>query len=139
MRETPSLVTSESRLSYLIRTGRATPRFLQGVFPFAGRGMFDPTPLDDALSYTVPAGRTAQLVYFRAGNLSDDLLTFCVTANGAPLRYFPVSPKGDIHVELAIVESHPPGVRLDICLAAPRGLVGTVILDIGIVEIEEGQ
>lgn len=121
-----------------MRTGAAEPRFLQGVFPFAGRGMFDPAPIDDALAYTVPAGKTAELIYFRAGNLSDDLIYFSVTVNDAPIRYFPVGPKGDVHVALAIVESHPAGARIDVCIAAPRGLTGTVVLDAGIVEIEAG-
>jgi len=115
-------------------TGGDTPRFLQGVFPFAGRGLFDLAPLDDTLDYTVPAGRTARLVYFRVGNHSDDLLYLIVAAQGAPIRYFPVGPKGDLHVPLAIVESHPAGTRFQVLYAAPRGLTGTLILDVGFVE-----
>jgi hypothetical protein len=34
-------VASETRLQHLVRTGRVAPRFLQGVFPFVGRGLFD--------------------------------------------------------------------------------------------------
>jgi len=126
----------ESRLSFLIRIGSASPKFLQGVFPFAGRGMFDAVPLDDTLIYTVPNGKTAEVVYFRAGNLSDDLIYFSLTRNDQHIRYFPVSPKGDVHVSLAVVEPHYAGERLGICIAAPRGLTGTVIVDVGVVEIE---
>ncbi len=100
--------------------------------------MFDPRPIDDALSYTVPAGKTAELIYFRAGYLSEDLIYFSITANTTPIRYFPVGPKSDIHVTLAIAESHPGGARFDVCLAAPRGLVGTAVLDVGLVEIAAG-
>lgn len=125
---------TETRLQRLIRLEIATPRFLQGVFPFAGRGILDLAPLHDDLSYRVPDGRTAEVVYFRAGNLSDDLIYLTLSANGVPVRYFPVGPKADFHVPLVIVETHPPGTRLDVCLAAPRGLSGTVVVDVGIVE-----
>ena len=129
-------ITNETRLEYLMRNGRAAPRFLQGVYPFAGRGVFDLAPLNDALTYTVPAGKSAQVLYFRAGNLSDDLLYLTLTANRVPIRYFPVGPKADLHVPLVIIETHSAGTRLEIGIAAPRGLTGTVIVDVGIVEID---
>ncbi len=96
--------------------------------------MFDPTPLDDALTYTVPEGRTAQLIYFRAGNHSEDLIYFSVMVDGVPVRYFPVGPKADVHVTLAILESVAAGKRLEICIAAPRGLAGAVVVDAGLLE-----
>ena len=130
-------VTTETRQQRLTRTGQATPRFLQGVFPFAGRGFFDLGPLNDALCYQVPEGCTAEIIYFRAGNLSDDLLYLALSVNGRPVRYFPVGPKADFHVPLSIIESHPAGSRIEIGLAAPRGLTGTVVLDVGILEGQE--
>jgi hypothetical protein len=133
------LVASETRRERLLRTGAATPRFLRGVFPFVGRGLFELGPLDDGLTYVVPAGRTAQLVYFRAGNHADDLLYLAVAANGVPIRYFPIGPKSDFHVPLAIVESHTPGTRLEVLFAAPRGLSGTLIVDAGILEVAQEQ
>lgn len=127
---------SETRLEYLIRTGKADPRFLQGVYPFQGYGVYESALLHDELSYTVPAGKTAQVVYFRAGNLSDDILYLTLLADGKPTRYFPVGPKADFHVPLAIVETHPKGTRLEIAFAAPRGLNGTIVVDVGIIEID---
>ena len=132
--ESETTVTTETRQQKLIRTGQATPRFLQGVYPFAGRGVFDLGPLNDALCYQVPKGRRAEVIYFRAGNLSDDLLYLALSLNGQPIRYFPVGPKADFHVPLSIVESYPAGSRIEICLAAPRGLTGTVVVDVGILE-----
>lgn len=133
----PTLYSAgETRREYLIRIGKATPRFLQGVFPFAGRGVFDLNPLDDGLGYTVPEGKIAELVYVRAGNLSDEALYLAITGNGKPLRYFPLGPGSDSHVELAIVEPHRAGTRLEICLAAPRGLTGAIVVDVGLVEME---
>ena len=131
-------VASETRIQHLIRAGKATPRFLRGVFPFVGHGLFDLAPLNDDLSYTVPANKTAEVLYVRGGNHSDDLVYFALSANGSPIRYFPVGPKADFHVPLAIVEEHPAGTRLDVCLAAPRNLSGTVIVDVGIVEVGAG-
>ncbi len=128
-------VITETRLQRLLRTGGASAHFLQGVFPFAGRGVFDLGPLHDDLCYTVPPGAAAEIVYFRAGNLSDDLLYLTLSLNGTPTRYFPVGPKADIHVPLAIVESYPAGSRIEVGLGAPRGLSGTVVVDVGIAEL----
>jgi assimilatory nitrate reductase catalytic subunit len=128
----------ETRQQQLIRTGKATPRFLQGVYPFAGRGVFDPVPVHDELRYIVPKDRLAEVIYFRAGNLSDDILYLSVTANDTPVRYFPIGPKSDIHVPLAIVESYPAGTKIEIIMAAPRGLSGTIVVDAGLLEIEAG-
>jgi len=131
----PLSVTTETRIEALLRTGHAAPRFLQGIFPFAGRGVYEPTLLHDDLTYLVPSKHTAQVIYFRAGNLSDDLLYLTLTANERPTRYFPVGPKSDIHVPLAIVESYPAGTSLQLFIAAPRGLTGSVVVDLGIVEL----
>jgi hypothetical protein len=130
-----SLVLTETVNERLLRTSAATPKFLQGVFPFMGRGMFDLAPLDDALSYTVPFGKRARCVYLRAGNHSEDLVYLVLSANGKPLRYFPIGPRGDFHVPLAIVESYPAGTKLEVLFAAPRGLSGTLIVDAGFLEI----
>ncbi len=130
-------LTTETRLEFLLRTGKAAPRFLQGVYPFIGRGIFELGPLNDALTYTVPDRKSLKVVYFRAGNLSEDLLYLTISANGVPIRYFPVGPKSDFHVPLAIVEAHPAGTRLEIGFAAPRGLSGTIVVDMGLIEITE--
>jgi len=130
-------VVTETRVERLVRTRAATPRFLQGVFPFAGRGLFDPVTVDDSLDYTVPAGTTTEILYFRAGNWSDDLIYFTIYADSVPIRYFPVAPKGDCHVSLAIVDPHRPGTRLSVVIAAPRNITGTVIVDVGLIEVAE--
>ncbi len=132
-----STMTTETRQQRLMRLGQATPRFLQGVFPFMGRGFFDLGPLSDSLCYHVPAGSKAEVIYFRAGNLSDDLVYFALSVNGKPIRYFPVGPKADFHVPLSIIESHPAKSRIEVGLAAPRGLPGTVVVDVGILEEHE--
>ncbi len=130
-------ITTETRHHRMVRTGQARPRFLQGVYPFAGRGVFDLGPLNDALCYQVPAGKAAEVLYVRAGNLSDDILYLALSVNGQAVRYFPVGPKADFHVPLSIVESYPAGSRIEVCLAAPRGLTGTVVVDVGILEESE--
>ena len=128
-------ILTETMHQRMLRTKQATPRFLQGVFPFAGLSVFQVRPLDDKLSYAVPPGHSAEVIYFRAGNISDDILYLALSVNGTPIRYFPVGPKADLHVPLGIVESHPAGSRIDICIAAPRDLSGTVVVDVGILEI----
>jgi assimilatory nitrate reductase catalytic subunit len=104
------------------------------VLPFAGRGVFDLAPVNDSLSHTVAPGMVFEVPYFRAGNMSDDILYLTLSINSKPVRYFPIATKGDIHVPLAIVELYPAGTRIDVCLAAPRGLTGTVVVDVGLIE-----
>ena len=133
-----TILLTETVGERLLRTGTATPKFLQGVFPFMGRGLFDVAPLDDALTYTVPFGKRARFVYLRAGNHAEDLVYLVFSANGKPLRYFPIGPRGDFHVPLAIVEAHPAGTKLEVLFAAPRGLSGTLIVDAGFLEITAG-
>lgn len=127
-------LTTETRQQRLTRLGLATPRFLQGVYPFAGRGFFEIGPLNDALCYVVPGGTRAEVIYVRAGNLSDDLIYLALCVNSQPVRYFPVGPKADFHVPLSITESYPAGSKIEVGFAAPRGLNGSVVVDVGILE-----
>ncbi|MGV3613711.1 MAG: molybdopterin oxidoreductase [Fimbriimonas sp.] len=126
---------SETRHQALIRQGQAQPVYMQGAYPFAGRGFFEPQLLHTDLQHTVPEGATAEVVYFRAGNLSDDLIYVTLWANDRAIRYFPIGPKHDCHVTLAIVESHPAGTQFELRLAAPKGLSGSIVIDIGLLEI----
>lgn len=131
---TTETITTETRQQRLTRLGLATPRFLQGVYPFAGRGFFDVGPLNNALCYVVPKGAMAEVIYFRAGNLSDDLIYLALCVNGLPVRYFPVGPKADFHVPLSITETHPAGAKIEVGFAAPRGLTGSAVVDVGLLE-----
>ena len=92
-----------SRREVLLQTGKATPRFLQGVYPFAGRDIYATIPLHDDVVYTVPKDFSAELTYVRAGNSSEELIYIVICANDVPLRYFPLGPKSHAHVELAVV------------------------------------
>lgn len=110
------------------------PRFLQGVFPFVGKGIYESIPVEHDLECTVPAGYQARVLYVRLGNHSDDLIYLTLTANEAPIRYFPVGPQSALHIPLVIQETHAPGTKLSFRLAAERGVSGTLILDVGIEE-----
>jgi assimilatory nitrate reductase catalytic subunit len=138
-RTEPNYIISETPHQRLLRTGVAVPLFLQGVFPFVGHGAVRLTRLNDALTYLVPKDKRAEVIYFRAGNFTDELLYLTLSANGRPIRYFPIGPKGEFHVPLAIVEGHPEGTLLEICLAAPRDLTGTVVIDVGLLELDASQ
>ncbi|HEY0575108.1 MAG TPA: molybdopterin oxidoreductase [Pseudonocardia sp.] len=113
----------------------STPCFLQGIFPFEGHGMTKPSLLQEGLTYTVPAGITAQPLYFRGGNSTDELIAVLLVRDGAPMRYFPIGAKSDTHVALAVVEDIEDGTVLELHLAAPEGLAGTVVVDFGLVEV----
>ncbi|HKQ68316.1 MAG TPA: molybdopterin oxidoreductase [Polyangiaceae bacterium] len=112
-----------------------TPRFLQGVHSFTGAGLRDPVALDPQILYTVPFDKRAQLVYLRAGNSSDELIYLVLSKNQRPMRYFPVGARSSVHVELAITEDIDPESRLDLGVAAPEGVSGMVVVDVGLVEI----
>ena len=112
------------------------PVFLQGLFPFEGAGLNKPRPFAPSLTYKVPADRRAQLIYFRAGNPAAELVYVLFQRDSKPMRYFPIGAKGASHVELAVVEDLEPGTILEISIAAAEGVSGSVLLDIGLVEIE---
>jgi assimilatory nitrate reductase catalytic subunit len=109
-------------------------RFLQGVFPFEGAGLDKPAPLADELSYLVPDGVVAQALYFRGGNTTDELVTVVLMRDGVPMRYFPIGAKDDVHVPLRVVEDIDGGSVVELRLAAPLGLSGMVVVDLGLVE-----
>ena len=113
----------------------STPRFLNGVFGFEGRGLESFAPLAGSPSYTVPPDRRAQLVYLRAGNSADALVTLALMRNGAPMRLFPVGAKAAMHMPLAVLEDLFPETRLEVFVSAERGVAGQVVLDIGLMEI----
>ena len=114
----------------------AAPRFLQGVYPFKGGGLDKPMPLDGKLAYTVPPDKRAQLIYVRAGNSSTELVYLLLTRDGKPMRYFPIGGNASVHVPLAVVEDVFPESKLGVLVAAPKGVSGSVVLDVGLLEVD---
>ena len=113
----------------------STPRFLQGAFPFTGAGYDQPAALHPALAYVVPADKRAQLIYLRGGNSSSELAYVTLMQDGKPARIFPIGAKAGIHVPLAVVEDLQPDTRIEVFFAAAPGVAGTMVVDLGIVEI----
>lgn len=111
------------------------PRFLQAVRTFEGRGLDDYVGLDPPLSYRVPDGRAAQCVYFRGGNSSKELICVVLTHDGRPMRLFPIGAAASVHVPLRIVEDLLSDAELELHVAAPAGILGTVVIDLGILEL----
>ena len=83
----------------------------------------------------VPDGTVAQALYFRGGNTTDELVTVVLMRDGVPMRYFPIGAKSDVHVPLRVVEDLEGGTAVELYLAAPDGLAGTVVVDLGLVEV----
>lgn len=111
------------------------PTFLQGAYAFEGAGLDKPAPLHPDRTYTVPPGITTQPLYFRGGNSADELVAVVLVRDGAPMRWFPLGAKADTHVQLAVVENLDEGTVLELHLAAPDGLAGHVVVDLGLVEV----
>ncbi len=114
---------------------KSTPRFLQGVFPITGEGLTKPGPLDPALRYTVPSGKSAQALYFRGGNSTGELVYVLLLRDGEPMRWFPIGAKSDNHVPLRVVEDLPGGCVVELHAAAPEGVTGEIVVDLGLVEV----
>lgn len=112
-----------------------TPRFISGVFPYEGKGLEEPVLLSGA-SYAVPADKRSQLIYLRAGNALSELVYVALTKNGKIMRYFPIGAKASVHVPLAVIEDIFPESKIEVLIGAPRGSVGVVVLDIGMIEID---
>ena len=115
-------------------TVHTTPRLLQGIFGFEGTGLEKPFLLHPSLRHVVGAGLICQPVYFRGGNTTAELVSILLMRDGAPMRYFPIGAKSDVHVPLRVVEDLEAGTTLEVHLAAPEGLTGAVVIDLGMVE-----
>ena len=111
------------------------PRFMQGSFDFAGKGLENPYLLDGSLSYVVPPGAAAQPVYFRGGNSTNEMISVVLFRDGKAMRYFPIAAKGATHVTLRVLEDLLADTVIEIFIAAPKGVSGTAIVDLGLVEI----
>jgi hypothetical protein len=111
------------------------PRFLNGAYAFAGAGYDKPAMLDPSLAYVVPADKRAQLIYLRGGNSSAELAYITLMQNGKPARIFPIGARASMHVPLAVVEDLPPDTRIEVFFGAAAGVGGTLVLDLGIIEI----
>ncbi len=116
-------------------TVKSTPRFLQGVYPISGEGLTKPGPVDAALRYTVPSGCSAQALYFRGGNSTGELVYVLLLRDGAPMRWFPIGARADTHVPLRVVEDLPGGSVVELHVAAPEGVSGELVVDLGLVEV----
>lgn len=126
-------------MTTLAQTGRnphmsSRPQFLQGIYPFRGRGLDQPFLLHPDLAYLVPRDTEAQLVYFRGGNSSDELITLIVMRDGKPMRMFPIGARSGASMPLRIVEDLLADTQLEVHLAAPP-VDGQVVIDIGLVEV----
>lgn len=113
----------------------SVPRFLQGVFAFEGQGLDAPSLLDESLRYVIPPGCLTQPVYFRGGNSADEMVYVALVRDGIPMRYFPLAAKGSTHVSLRVVEDLQSDTVIEVFVAAPKGVTGTVVVDTGLVEI----
>ncbi len=113
-----------------------TPRFIQGAFSFTGKGLASPHPLHGAARLAVPADKRLQLIYVRGGNSTDALICLLLARDGKAMRYFPIGAKASVHVPLAVVEDIFPESKIEVLVAAPEGVSGTVIIDIGFLEAD---
>ena len=116
-------------------TQYAVPKFLQGIFAFSGQGFGKPISVSESLSYRVPSRKRAQFIYFRAGNSSESLVEVLVLRNGEVMRRFPLGANSVCHIPLAVVEDLLAETLIELKIAAPVGVIGALIIDIGFLEL----
>ncbi|MGI8769174.1 MAG: hypothetical protein ACR2I1_08755 [Propionibacteriaceae bacterium] len=109
-------------------------RFLQGIYAFVGIGVDKSAPVHSTLTHVVGDGLVCQPLYFRGGNTTDELITVVLLRDGAPIRYFPIGARSDVHVPLRVVEDLDGGSVIELQVAAPLGVSGSVVVDLGMVE-----
>jgi len=112
-----------------------THKFIQGVFNYQGRGLNDPVALDPKADYVVPSGKRTHLVYCRVGNPSNELICLILKRDGKLTRYFPVGAKAGAQMPHALVDDLLANSEIEVVIAAPEGLTGAVLIDMGFVEI----
>ena len=112
-----------------------THRFIQGLFNYNGRGLNEPVALEPKADYIVPAGKRAHLVYCRVGNPSNELISLILKRDGKLTRYFPVGAKAGAQMPHALVDDLLANSEIEVVIAAPQGLAGSVLIDMGFVEI----
>ena len=112
-----------------------TPRFLQGIYRFEGRGLEHPARLEPHISYKVPSDRRAQFIYGRLGNPNAELIYLLLTSDQKPMRYFPAGAQAAMNIPLFVIENILPDSELEILIGASAGLKGMVIVDFGLMEI----
>lgn len=112
-----------------------TPRFVQAIRTYEGAGLDEYLPFDPPLRYTVPPGASAQCVYLRGGNSGGELACVVLTRDGVPMRLFPIGARESIHVPLRITEDLLTESVLELHAAAPAGAQGTLVIDLGLLEL----
>jgi len=112
----------------------STSTFLQGIFTFTGQGLEQFGPVGAGMTHAVPDGRLCQALYFRGGNSTDELIVVALLRDGTVMRLFPIGAKSDVHVPLRVVEDIDGGSVVELKVAAPSGISGTVVVDLGLVE-----
>ena len=113
----------------------STPKFLNGVFSFVGAGYEKPMLLSDKLTYSVPPDKRTQLIYYRGGNSSDEMVYLVMMRDGVPMRYFAVGARSGMSISLNVIEDLCPETKLELLFGAPAGATGYVVIDVGLVEI----
>ena len=112
-----------------------THKFIQGVFTYQGSGLTKPVALEPKADYVVPSGKRAHLVYCRVGNPTSELICLILKRDGKLTRYFPVGAKAGAQMPHALVDDLLAKSEIEVVIAAPAGLAGEVVIDMGFVEI----
>ncbi len=111
-----------------------TPHFLNGVHSFSGSGLETATPLA-GLRYAVPSAKRAQLIYFRGGNSSAEMVAVQPGARRQADAHLPDRRQGRGPRAAGGGRGPAPGQRGRGVRGGPGGLSGQIVLDIGFLEI----
>ncbi len=113
----------------------STPRFLQGAFAFTGAGLTTARLAGPVAGLRRSGGQARAADLPARRQLHGELAYVTLMQDGKPARMFPLGAKAGIHVPLAVVEDLQPDTRIEVFSAPPRACRGTIVLDVGIIEI----
>jgi assimilatory nitrate reductase catalytic subunit len=115
---------------------KSSPRFLQGVFPITGRGLAKPGPIDPAAEvHGARTGSRPGACTSAAATPPASWSTSCCCATASRCAGSRSGAKGDVHVPLRVVEDLTGGTVVELHAAAPEGVTGELVIDLGLVEV----
>ncbi len=91
-----------------------TPKFLQGVYRFEGRGLENPVSFDPKGRVRSSPRQAGTAILFPRGQFlaRDDLSG--LMRNDKPMRYCPLGAKGALDVGFHVIEETAPGTVLEV-------------------------
>ena len=105
---------------------------LRGIVPYKGKGLGEFLTLGFKAWTTVRRG--TRIAYVHAGHSGSEMVVLEAKGDFTGLHFYPIAPKGAVHVSHAPDSTPANYAHFEIKLAAPLGAEGNLVFDVGLVE-----